>query len=146
MQNIALTIQTWYNAVGKPSWAPPVWVFAMAWAIIYPLIFLSFGYVYSMVFRRKWPWWIGILFTTNLIFNIIFAAGTVVIFSENQKVVDIAQYYWPSTLVVSVVLLTLPPMMLATWHRARWVALCQIPYFIWIVVATTLQFAITMSN
>ncbi|MBC7512465.1 tryptophan-rich sensory protein [Candidatus Saccharibacteria bacterium] len=28
----------WYEALYKPGWAPPLWVFGVVWSILYPII------------------------------------------------------------------------------------------------------------
>jgi tryptophan-rich sensory protein len=37
-------------------------------------------------------------------------------------------------------------MMLAVWPHYRWVAAAQVPYFIWVSIATVLQLSITWMN
>lgn len=143
----ALTIQTWYLSINKPDWAPPVWAFGVAWSIIYPLMAISFGYVFWQSFvKRTMPLKIGFLFAINLIFNIIYSVGTFTVFNDGQGINDIERYYWPATFVVSTVLVTLAFMIVTTWTRARWVAILQIPYILWVSLATMLQIAITLSN
>lgn len=147
MQTLALTIQTWYTEVSKPYWAPPVWLFDIAWAIIYPLMALSFGYVFWMsFFKREWHWGIGLLFVLNLVLNLVYAIGIYTVFGSVQQVADVQTYYWPAAYIVAATLVTLIPMILLTWKRARWVAICQLPYIVWIIIATLLQFAIAMFN
>lgn len=144
---VGLTIQTWYMSINRPFWAPPVWLFGVAWGIIYPLIVASFGYAFYKSFvKHKWRRYIGALFALNLTANIIYALGTYFVFSSNQSLNDVAQYYWPATVVLLTVLATLPVMMVITWERARWVAIAQIPYLAWILLATTLQLAINFAN
>jgi tryptophan-rich sensory protein len=36
--------------------------------------------------------------------------------------------------------------MLAIWPHLKWVALAQIPYFVWVSIATWLQLWITFNN
>lgn len=117
------------------------------WGIIYPLILVSFSYVFYQSFiKHKWRRYIGIIFVVNLFFNIIYSVGTFAVFSSNQSLGDIAQYYWPAAAVITVVLATIPAMMISTWERARWVALAQIPYLVWVLLATALQFTINFTN
>lgn len=146
MQNLALTIQTWYMEVNKPSWAPPVWLFNVAWAIIYPLMVLSFGYAFWMCFKRKWHWGIGLLFALNLALNLTYAIGIYVVFNSAQQIHDVQAYYWPSAFLVAATLITLVPIIALTWKKIRWIAAFQIPYLIWLIIATVLQFAIAIDN
>lgn len=35
----------WYEALNKPSWQPPGWVFSVVWAILYVAFGIAFGFV-----------------------------------------------------------------------------------------------------
>ena len=143
----ALTIQTWYMSINKSDWAPPVWLFGVAWSIIYPLMAISFSYVFWQSFvKRAWPLKIGFLFVINLIFNLIYGIGTFTVFNDSQGINDIKEYYWPATVTVLTVWLTLPLMIVLTWRRAKWVAILQFPYILWVSLASMLQITITLSN
>jgi tryptophan-rich sensory protein len=37
-------------------------------------------------------------------------------------------------------------MMLSIWPHHRWVAAAQVPYFVWVSIATVLQLSITWMN
>lgn len=142
-----LTITTWYTSINLPPWAPPVWLFGVAWGIIYPLMAITFTYVFWKSFiKHRWRRYIGLLFAVNLVFNLIYAAGTYLVFQEGQTLNSIDAYYWPAAVVISVVLVTIPAMMLSVWERAKWVALLQIPYLAWVSLATALQFTINFTN
>lgn len=141
------TISTWYQAVTKPEWAPPVWLFGVAWGIIYPLIAITFGYTFWQIYKKQWPKKIAVPFAINLIFNLIYAFGTSAVFvDKSQTLTDIKAYYWPATIVIAVVLITLPIMMAITWRRAKWITYCLIPYLAWIILATALQLSIAIMS
>lgn len=142
-----LTIKSWYTSINLPVWAPPVWLFGVAWGIIYPLMAVTFAYVFWKSFvKHEWRRYIGAIFAVNLVFNLIYSVGTYLVFNDNQGINDIDKYYWPAAAVISVVLITIPAMMIATWERAKWVALLQIPYLAWVTTATVLQFTINFTN
>jgi benzodiazapine receptor len=144
---VGLTIKTWYTSLLLPVWAPPVWLFGVAWGIIYPLIAITFAYVFWKSFvKHEWRRYIGAIFALNLVFNLIYGIGTFAIFNENQTLADIDKYYWPAAFVITMVLVTIPLMMLSVWERAKWVALLQIPYLAWVSLATVLQYTINFTN
>lgn len=148
LKYLGLTMDTWYITISKPFWAPPVWIYGLAWGALYPLIFLSFGYTFwKSFFKREWPLYIGLLFLANLVFNLIFAIGIYAVFTQDQTIDNVRQYYWPAAYIVTGALVTLPFMIYFTWSRSRWVAICQLPYLLWLIVATALQiyFALTSS-
>ena len=147
MNNFGLTIQTWYMSINLPPWAPPVWLFGVAWGIIYPLMAVSFGYVFWKSFvKHTWRRYVGALFAVNLLFNLIYSFGTFLAFSGGQTLTDISHLYWPAAFVISVVLITLPIMMFATWEKAKWITFALAPYLLWVTIATMLQFTINFTN
>ena len=147
MSNFGLTIQTWYMSINLPLWAPPVWLFGLAWIVIYPLMAVSFGYVFWKSFvKHTWRRYIGALFAVNLVFNLIYSIGTFAVFNDNQSINDVTHYYWLAAIVVSVVLLTIPVMMIATWDKAKWITFALVPYLVWVAIATVLQFTINFTN
>lgn len=144
---MGLTIQSWYMSLNLPVWAPPVWLFGIAWAVIYPLIIVSFGYVFWHSFvTHRLRRYVGALFAINLVCNLIYGIGTYAVFSEGQMLSEIKQFYVPAALVISCVLVTIPFLMITTWDKARWVALMQIPYLAWVSLATVLQYTINFTN
>ena len=142
-----LTIKSWYTSINLPPWAPPVWLFGVAWGIIYPLMAITFGYVFWKSFvRHEWRRYIGAIFAINLFFNLVYAAGTYLVFQDGQALSDIDAYYWPAAFVISMVWITLVAMIIIVWDRAKWVALLQLPYLAWVTLATALQFTINFTN
>ena len=43
----------WYNLLEKPSWTPAPSTISLIWMILYPIILVSFGFVFVQAFRRK---------------------------------------------------------------------------------------------
>jgi benzodiazapine receptor len=47
---------TWmegYNGLAKPSWTPAPSTISLIWTILYPIILVSFGFVFIQAFRGK---------------------------------------------------------------------------------------------
>jgi benzodiazapine receptor len=51
-----------------------------------------------------------------------------------------------ATVDILIVWATIIGCMVAVWPHSRWVALAQVPYFIWVSLATVLQLSITAMN
>lgn len=43
----------WYNSLAKPSWTPPPATIGLIWQILYPIILVSFGFVFGQAIRKK---------------------------------------------------------------------------------------------
>jgi translocator protein len=125
----------WYNNLVKPSWTPPPHIIGLIWTILYPIIAVTFGFVFIQTLRKKLPWTVALPFVINLIANLLFTP----IFSGLRNLPL-------ATLDILIVWSTIIWCMLAVWKHYKWVAIAQVPYFIWVSLATVLQITITVSN
>lgn len=126
---------TWYQGLQKPSWTPAPGTIGLIWQILYPVILVSFGFVFVQAGRGKIGWRVALPFAINLVANIIFTPIQFGLRNLPLASVDIL-----------IVWTTIVGMMYAVWRHYRWVALAQIPYFIWVSIAMVLQFSITWMN
>ncbi|MFO0943384.1 MAG: TspO/MBR family protein [Pirellulales bacterium] len=125
----------WYNTLAKPSWTPQPATIGLIWQILYPIIFLSFGFVFVQAFRGKVSWLAALPFAINLFANLIFTPIQFGLRDLKLAALDI--------LVVWVTILWC---MLAIWKHSKWISLAQVPYMIWVSIATVLQLTITIWN
>lgn len=125
----------WYNSLEKPAWTPAPRVIGTTWKILYPIIFISFGFVFVQAMRRKVPWQVTLPFAINLVSNLIFTPIQFGMRNLPLAAVDIVVVW--STIIWAAI---------AIWGHYRWVSLAQIPYFIWVSIATVLQLSITAMN
>ena len=130
-----MTWLDWYNGLAKPSWTPAPSTISLIWMILYPIIVVSFGFVFVQAFRGKVPWRVILPFAINLAANLLFMP----IFSGLRNVplaaVDIL-LVWATIIWCAV----------AVWPHYRWVAAAQVPYFVWVSIATVIQLSITAMN
>lgn len=125
----------WYSALAKPWFAPPSYVFGLVWGILYPIIFLTFGYVFYKVLKGAWPKSIAVPFALNLIFNLLFSP---IQFGLQNNLL--------AALDITLAVLTLFWAIFAVYKRSRLIAVLQVPYLVWGLFATILQFSITYLN
>ncbi len=125
----------WYDSLAKPSWTPAPSTISLIWAVLYPVILVSFGFVFVQAFRGKVGWKVAGPFAINLVANLLFMP----LFSGLRSVPLAAA----DILIVWVTILWC---VVAVWPHYRWVAVAQVPYFVWVSVATALQLAITAMN
>ena len=126
---------TWYNALEKPSWTPAPATIGLIWQILYPIILISFGFVFVQMFRGKVSWLVALPFAINLVANLIF---TPIQFGMRNLPLAAAD--------ILIVWGTIIWMSMAIWRHYRWVSVAQVPYFVWVSLATVLQLSITAMN
>jgi tryptophan-rich sensory protein len=126
---------SWYQALIKPSWAPPSWLFGPAWTVLYILIAASFGAVFYKVFTREIPWIVAVPFALNLLFNFIFTPIQFGLRNNELASIDIV-----------LILGTLVWAMYSIFPYMPWVTYINIPYLSWVSFATVLQLTITYLN
>lgn len=125
----------WYNQLIQPAFAPPSWVFAPVWTVLYVIIAISFGYVFWLAFKRRIPRSVALPFVLNVVFNLAFTPLQFGLKNNMLAAVDIL-----------LVLATLVWALRAIWPHRRWVALANVPYLAWVSFATLLQLSITWLN
>lgn len=127
--------KAWYDSLAKPGWTPSPAFIGTMWSILYPIIIVTFGFVFVQMLRRRVPWRVGLPFGINLLANIAFTPIQFGLRDLPLASVDIL-----------VVWATIPWMMAAIWRHHRWVAVAQLPYLAWVSTATVLQLSITIMN
>jgi benzodiazapine receptor len=125
----------WYSTLIKPSWAPPSWVFGPVWTFLYILIAISFGKVFIMLAQKQIGWLIALPFILNLIANFSFTPLQFGLQNNLLAAVDIL-----------IILGTLIWAMVAIYPYAKWIMYMQVPYLVWVCIATVLQLTVTYLN
>lgn len=126
---------TWYNGLSKPGWTPQPATIGVIWTILYPIIAGSFLFVLVQSARKRMPWRVMIPFSINLLANLAF---TPIQFGLRNLPL--------ATIDILIVFATIVWMMIAVRPHSRLVMWAQIPYLIWVLIATTLQISITWMN
>lgn len=125
----------WYQSLVKPSWSPPAWLFGPVWTVLYILIIISFGKVFQSFFKKEIPFLVLLPFILNIIFNLIFTPLQFGLRSNLLAAIDII-----------LVLITLIWAMVVIYPTFRWITFMQIPYLMWVSLATVLQLSILFLN
>lgn len=131
----ALEFRDWYDSLRKPVWTPEPEFIGLMWQIIYPIIIVTFGFVFLQAVRGNLPRAVAMAFAVNLVANLVFTPIQFGLRNLPLASIDIL-----------VVWGTIIWMVTAVWHYHRWVAIAQAPYFAWVSVATVLQLTITWMN
>ena len=125
----------WYNSLAKPSWTPEPATIGLIWQILYPIIFITFAFVLVQAVRKKVPGKVMLPFAINPAANVAF---TPIQFGLRSLLLAAAD--------ILIVWGTIVWMIAVIWKHHRWVAIAQVPYFIWVSIATALQLSISWSN
>lgn len=124
-----------YEKLVKPSFAPPSQIFGPVWAVLYSIIFVTFGYVFYLYLQKRIGFLVILPFILNLIFNFSF---TYFQFELNNNLL--------ASFDIVLVLITIIWMFIAIWPHSRMVVFFNIPYLLWVSFATILQITITYLN
>jgi tryptophan-rich sensory protein len=128
-------MDTYYETLLKPAWAPAPWVYGTVWSILYPIIAVAYGYVVVRVARGDYPTTLLVPIAINVVANVAFTPLLFGLLNLVLAEVDIL-----------VVLATIVWSMIAIWPYSRIASVALVPYLIWVGVATVLQTSITVMN
>ena len=121
----------WFNALHKPWFNPPPWVFAPVWTVLYVLMAIAAWRVYKV--SRVGP--AIILWVTQLCFN---AAWTPLFFGAHRLDLALADVIILGVLIVATIV--------AFYRKDRLAAFLLMPYLAWAAFATVLTFTIWRLN
>ncbi len=129
------TYQEFYAGIIKPSFAPPDWVFGVAWGIIYPLIIIAGIYLLYLTVKKRVPPYLIILFALNIVANLLFTPLQLGYTA-----------FWPASLDILAVLITLAVLEVKVFKFSKLIFWLLVPYLLWGSFATVLQLTIATTN
>ncbi|WP_343765753.1 TspO/MBR family protein [Gangjinia marincola] len=129
------SVDTWYATLKKPFFNPPNWLFAPVWTVLYILMGIAAGIVWSKGFYHRWVKTALYHFILQLILN---ASWSLLFFGLQRP------------LLALIVIITLFIFILYTikWFKlvSKPAAYLLIPYLIWVGFAAVLNFEIWRLN
>ncbi len=129
------SIDTWYTSLNKPFFTPPNWIFAPVWIIIYLMMGIAAGIVWSRGLYHKWVKTALYHFGFQLLLN---AAWSIFFFGLQNPFIALLD-------IIALLIL-----LLFTFKRFKVVnttaAYLLIPYIAWVAFATALNFGIWQLN
>jgi len=129
------TYETFYAMLDKPFFAPPGWVFGLAWGIIYPLIAAAFVWLLYLMYKKRIPSYFLWLLSLNMLLNFSF--------TPIQLRLD---PLWPASIVILLVLGTLAIFQYKIFRYSKLIFALLLPYLLWGTFATILQLTLTLTN
>lgn len=128
------TVSTWYPTLAKPAWTPPSWLFGPVWFCLYMMIAVAGWLIYraeSSPNRSKALIFYGSQLASNFIWSFLF-------FSLQSPLLGMIDIILLSLLICCTVI--------TAWPVSRLASFLLIPYFVWVIYATTLNAAIWFLN
>lgn len=128
------TVLTWYPTLIKPSWTPPDWVFGPVWSSLYLMIAVSGWLMYRAEYSQKRAVAL-MLYGSQLALNFIWSFLFFSLQSPILGLIDII-------LLCLFISLTI----IKAWPVSHLASILLIPYFIWVLYATSLNTGIWLLN
>ena len=119
----------WYQALDKAPWTPPGWVFGFAWTTIMICLSIFMTAIYDNFDKKLLK-----LYSLQVVLNVIW---TPIFFYYHQSILG---------LVVILSLTILIGLLIIQYLNRKLYYLLLAPYFIWLCIATSLNFYITIYN
>lgn len=125
----------WYTTLAKPSFTPPNWLFAPVWTVLYILMGISAGLVWSRGFHHLWVKTALYHFGFQLLLN---GSWSIVFFGLQKPL-------WAFFVILALILALIFTL---KWFRivskpAAWLLL---PYLAWVLFASVLNLRIVQLN
>ncbi len=129
------SIDTWYESLNKPSFNPPDWIFAPVWTLLYILMGIAAGIVWSKGYYHKWVKTAMYHFIFQLLFN---GLWSIVFFGFRS----------PGLALLVIIVLLVLIFLTYKWFKivSKTAAYLLIPYLLWVAFATILNFSIWQLN
>ena len=125
-------VSDWYTSLNQAPWTPPGWVFGLAWTIIGATFSVFMTNEYEARNDNPIPW---SLFRESLLLNVFW------------NFIFFAQHTFAAGIVITVLAAIVFMMAHYTrltmgWKRALWI----MPYFLWLMIAMSLNWYIVIMN
>jgi benzodiazapine receptor len=121
----------WYEALAKPSFNPPNWVFAPVWTLLYVLIAIA-GW---LAWRQDSA---GSLIKIWLVQMVLNFAWSPAFFVAHNIGLALA--------IILALLVSIAAFVALGWNRQRTAACLFLPYFAWVGFASLLNFSLFILN
>lgn len=128
------TVSTWYPRLSKPSWTPPDWIFGPVWSILYLMIAVAGWLIYRAEYshaRTVALIFYGLQLGMNFLWSFLFFS----LRSPLLGLIDIV----PLCIFIGLTIIK-------AWPVRPLASVLLIPYFIWVIYATTLNVGIWLLN
>lgn len=132
----ALTpIGPWYDALVKPPWQPPGWLFGPVWTTIYACVVAAAVIAWRRTRDRRDRARLLAAFAINFVLNLGWSFAFFTLQRPDWALAEVA-LLWAS----------IATLLALTWPYARAASLLLAPYLVWVSFAAFLNFTIVRLN
>ena len=132
---LATDIGPWYQALRKPAWQPPDWLFGPVWTTIYALVVIASVRAWWRAPDVEAKEWLIVFFASNAFVNVLWSLLFFRLHRPDWALLEVG-VLWSSVLLLTVVL----------WRRDRAGGLLLLPYLAWVSFASFLNLTIVVLN
>ena len=127
-------MNAWYSTLQRPALTPPDWIFAPVWTTLYTTIAIAI-FLFYRAHAKPHLW----LTTGILVFHLIANFSWTFLFFRLHS---------PAAALVDIIFmdLSLVCLMVLFWQATRPAALILVPYLLWILFATYLNYGFYRLN
>ena len=133
-------VDGWYSTAEKASWNPPNWIFGPVWTLLYTLMSVAAWLVWRQRAARPVKRALA-LYVIQLMLNAIW---TPVFFGAFPLIGGPA--LWIALVIIVALDIAVLLTMLAFWPVSKTAAWLLVPYWAWVLFATTLNGALAALN
>ena len=133
-------VDGWYSDAEKAPWSPPNWIFGPVWTLLYTAMSVSAW----LVWRRRDQVEVRRPLTLYVIQLVLNALWTPVFFGLYPLVGSVA--LWVAFAIIAALDMLVLLTMLAFWKVSKPAAWLLVPYWAWVLFATTLNAAVAVLN
>ncbi|QXD23590.1 tryptophan-rich sensory protein [Opitutia bacterium ISCC 51] len=123
---------TWYLDLNKAPWTPPGWSFGAAWTLIMVCFSFYMSYAWTAASNTRY---LALLYTAQWVLN---TAWSPVFFRYHQSISGLV--------IISLLTLLVTYFLFSYLRRLRIKSLFILPYFLWLIIATSLNAYIVLYN
>ena len=121
----------WYIDLNKAPWTPPGWVFGLAWSFL----LICFSIYLALLSQKKVSNKLVVIILVQYLLNISWNY-----FFFNQHLIELG------LIDLSILTITVLYIFYSNLKTMKWKSIFIIPYFLWLLVATSLNLYIVIYN
>ena len=125
---------SWYEALAKPSWNPPNWLFGPVWSVLYVMIAISGWLIWSQRARVAIGFALS-LFAFQLVLNALWSALFFGLHRIDWAAIEICVLWAMIGFLIRI-----------SWKISRPAAYLLLPYWLWVSFAAFLNLTVWQLN